>query len=47
MESLWQDGAEVLTGTPAERLGAAQAADVEQMAADYDTQQRIERLRAK
>ena len=31
----------------AERLAAAQAADAEQMAADYYTQQRIERLRDK
>ena len=30
-----------------ERLAAAQAADAEQMAADYHTQQRIERLRDK
>lgn len=47
MESLWQDGAETLNRILDERLGAAQAADVEQMAADYYTQQRIERLRDK
>jgi transcriptional regulator with XRE-family HTH domain len=45
VESLWQDG-EVLNEALA-RLGVAQAADVEQMAADYYTQQRIERLRDK
>ena len=47
MDSLWQDGAETLNGALDERLGAAQAAEVEQMAADYYTQQRIERLRDK
>jgi transcriptional regulator with XRE-family HTH domain len=47
VESLWQDGAEILKRIRDERLGASQAADVEQMAADYYTQQRIERLRDK
>jgi transcriptional regulator with XRE-family HTH domain len=47
VESLWQDGAENLNRILDERLGAAQAAEVEQMAADYYTQQRIERLRDK
>jgi transcriptional regulator with XRE-family HTH domain len=47
IESLWQEGAETLTRILDERLGAAQAADVEKMAADYYTQQRIERLRDK
>lgn len=47
IESLWQDAAEILNKIRDERLGAAQAADVEQMAADYYTQQRIERLRDK
>ena len=47
IESLWQDGAETLNRILDERLGAAQAADVEQMAAAYYTQQRIERLRDK
>jgi transcriptional regulator with XRE-family HTH domain len=47
VESLWQEGAENLTRLLDERLGAAQAVEVEQMAADYYTQQRIERLRDK
>jgi transcriptional regulator with XRE-family HTH domain len=47
IESLWQDEAATLNRLLDERLGAAQAADVEQMAADYYTQQRIERLRDK
>ena len=47
VESLWQDGGEPLDGIQGERLGAAQAADGEQMAADYYTRQRIERLRDK
>jgi len=46
VESLWQGGGETLKILD-ERLGAAQAADVERMAADYYTQQRIERLRDK
>ena len=41
------DGGETLDGIQGERLGAAQAADGEQMAADYYTRQRIERLRDK
>jgi DNA-binding XRE family transcriptional regulator len=47
VESLWQDGAELLNTIRHEREGAAYAAEVEQMAADYYTQQRIERLRDK
>jgi transcriptional regulator with XRE-family HTH domain len=48
IEALWrQEGDEILSRTESDRLGAAQAADVEQMAADYYTQQRIERLRDK
>jgi transcriptional regulator with XRE-family HTH domain len=47
VESLWQGGAEVLRRVLDEHLGAAQAADVEQMAADYYTRQRTERLRDK
>ena len=47
VESLWQDCGETLDGIQGERLGAAQAADGEQMAADYYTRQRIERLRDK
>lgn len=47
VESLWADAGEVLNKILDERLGAAQAADVEQMAADYYTEQRIERLRDK
>ena len=47
LESLWQDGGQTLSKIPGERLGAAQAAGVEQMAADYYTQQRLERLRDK
>jgi transcriptional regulator with XRE-family HTH domain len=47
IESLWQDGGEILNKIRDVRLGAAQAADAEQMAADYYTQQRIERLRDK
>jgi transcriptional regulator with XRE-family HTH domain len=43
IEALWQDSAEILN----ESLAAAQAADAEQMAADYYTRQRIERLRDK
>jgi transcriptional regulator with XRE-family HTH domain len=43
IESLWQGGGEIMS----ERFGAAQAADLEQMAAEYYTQQRIERLRDK
>jgi transcriptional regulator with XRE-family HTH domain len=46
VESLWQGGSETLKILDG-RLGAAQAAEVEQMAADYYTQQRIERLRDK
>jgi len=46
VESLWQDG-ETLNEALVARLGVAQAARVEQMAADYYTQQRIERLRDK
>lgn len=49
VESLWQDGGQD-GGEAAPRaahlhLGAPQAADVGQMAADYYTQQRTERLR--
>jgi len=47
VEALWQAGDETLTDTGDDGFGAAQAADVEQMAADYYTQQRIERLRDK
>lgn len=47
VESLWQEGAEILSRIVDRRLGAAQAAEVEQMAADYYTQQRMERLRDK
>jgi transcriptional regulator with XRE-family HTH domain len=47
VEALWQAGGEILSGNGDDGLGAAQAADVEQMAADYYTQQRIERLREK
>jgi len=47
VESLWQDGGETVNRILDERRGATQAADVEQMAADYYTQQRIERLRDK
>lgn len=48
VEALWrQGGDEILSRTGADDEGAAQAADVEQMAADYYTQQRIERLRDK
>jgi hypothetical protein len=45
LDSLWQDGAEVLSRIRQERLGAALAADVEQRAAHYYTEQRTERLR--
>jgi transcriptional regulator with XRE-family HTH domain len=47
IEALWQDDAEMPKRIGDERQGAAQAADVEQTAADYYTQQRIERLRDK
>jgi len=47
IEALWQTGGEILNKTGDDGLGAAQAADVEQMAADYYTQQRVERLRDK
>jgi transcriptional regulator with XRE-family HTH domain len=47
VEALWQVGDEIPSRTGDDGLGAAQAADVEQMAADYYTQQRIERLRDK
>ena len=47
IEALWQAGGEILSKTGDDGLGAAQAADVEQMAADYYTQQRVERLRDK
>jgi transcriptional regulator with XRE-family HTH domain len=47
LESLWQAGGQTLSRIPGERWGAAQAADIEQMAADYYTQQRVERLRDK
>jgi transcriptional regulator with XRE-family HTH domain len=46
VESLWRDG-ELLSEALDARLGVAQAADVEQMAAEYYTLQRIERLRDK
>ncbi|MEP7194419.1 MAG: helix-turn-helix transcriptional regulator [Actinomycetota bacterium] len=48
VEALWRQGGDgVLSITVDDGLGAAQAADVEQMAADYYTQQRVERLRDK
>ncbi len=47
VESLWQEDAEILSRIVDRRLGAAQAAELEQMAADYFTQQRMERLRDK
>jgi transcriptional regulator with XRE-family HTH domain len=43
IESLWSDGEEMMNRQPA----GGQAADAEQMAADYYTRQRIERLRDK
>jgi transcriptional regulator with XRE-family HTH domain len=47
VESLWQDGAQNLREIDERRLGGSQAEDVEEMAADYYRQQRIERLRDK
>ena len=46
VESLWQGGAQAVSRVLDEHLGA-RGADVEQMAADYYTQQRTERLRDK
>jgi transcriptional regulator with XRE-family HTH domain len=43
IESLWQDDGEMVNT----QLARAQAADAEQIAADYYTKQRIERLRDK
>lgn len=43
IEALWQDAGDVLN----ESVVAAQAAEAEQMAADYYTRQRAERLRDK
>ena len=47
VESLWQGRAQAVSTVLDEHLGAAQAADVEQMAVGYYTQQRTERLRDK
>jgi transcriptional regulator with XRE-family HTH domain len=51
IESLWQKGAETSNedemAVEDERLAAAQAADAEQMTAEYYTRQRRERLRDK
>jgi transcriptional regulator with XRE-family HTH domain len=47
VESLWQEGSGTFSGIDDHRLGVSQAAEVEQMAADYYRLQRIERLRDK
>ena len=47
IEALWRQAGDEILSRTGDGLGAAQAADVEQMAADYYTQQRIERLRDK
>jgi len=51
IESLWEKGGAVLnereTAAQDERLATAQAADAEQLAANYYTEQRNERLRDK